>query len=491
MNLQDCLRAFRRRWVTILIVLVTTLLATVATTLLMTPRYSATARMFFAVQGGESVTDLAQGSNFAEKQMTSYIEVATSPLVLAPVISQLKLDLTIDQLANSITATVPANTVILELQATATDRQRAADTANAVAAQMSKVITALSPPRSDGTEPVRSTILAEARVPENAATPNLLLNLGLGSVLGLLLGVLVAVVRHAMETQIRSEEDLATVTSKSLLGVIPFDESAPAKPVAMHDAPLGARSEAIRRLRTNLQFVDLADGAKSLVVSSSIPGEGKSTTATNLAVSLADAGLRVLLVDADLRRPSIARYLGIEGAVGLTTVLIGQAELEDVVQPWGTTTLDILPAGQIPPNPSELLGSKAMSSLVEQLVQSYDMVLLDSSPLLPVTDAAILSKVVGGILLVVGADRVHRAQLRHSLESLTAVGAKVSGLVLNKVARRNASTYSYYHDYAPIEAPATSSDAGEREAVTRTSPGDAQVDQAQDAEQRLADARQW
>ncbi len=138
------------------------------------------------------------------------------------------------------------------------------------------------------------------------------------------------------------------------------------------------------------------------MISSSIPGEGKSTIAINLAVSLADAGARVILVDADLRRPSIAEYLGIEGGVGLTTVLIGRAEVEDVVQPLGTTSLDLLPAGQIPPNPSELLGSTAMADLLERLSASYDMVLLDSPPLLPVTDAVVLSNLAGGALVVVG-----------------------------------------------------------------------------------------
>ena len=188
------------------------------------------------------------------------------------------------------------------------------------------------------------------------------------------------------------------------------------------------------------------------MISSSIPGEGKSTIAINLAVSLADAGARVILVDADLRRPSIAEYLGIEGGVGLTTVLIGRAEVEDVVQPFGKTSLDLLPAGQIPPNPSELLGSVAMADLLERLSDSYDMVLLDSPPLLPVTDAVVLSNLAGGALVVVGVDRIHRPQLQQSLESLETAGAHVFGIVMNKIARREAAAYGYgsgYAAYAP------------------------------------------
>jgi Mrp family chromosome partitioning ATPase len=124
-------------------------------------------------------------------------------------------------------------------------------------------------------------------------------------------------------------------------------------------------------------------------------------------------------------------------------VLIGRAEVEDVVQPLGKTSLDLLPAGQIPPNPSELLGSVAMADLLEQLSGSYDMVLLDSPPLLPVTDAVVLSNLAGGALVVVGADRIHRPQLQQSLESLETAGAHLFGIVMNKIARREAAAYAY------------------------------------------------
>jgi succinoglycan biosynthesis transport protein ExoP len=195
----------------------------------------------------------------------------------------------------------------------------------------------------------------------------------------------------------------------------------------------------------------VANQPKSIVVSSSIPAEGKTTIAINLAVSLADTGARIILVDADLRRPSIAEYVGIEGQVGLTTVLIGRADLKDVVQPFGTSSLDLLPAGQVPPNPSELLGSAAMASLLERLSASYDMVLLDSAPLLPVTDAVVLSRLAGGALLVVGADRTHRPQLQQSLDSLETAGVHLFGLVMNKIARREAAAYAYGSGYASYQ----------------------------------------
>jgi capsular exopolysaccharide synthesis family protein len=305
----------------------------------------------------------------------------------------------------------------------------------------------LSPQRQNGTKAVQAATIAAAQVPEKASSPNILQNLGVGLALGLLLGLGIAVLRHVLDTKVRNENDVRVLTDSPMLGVVAYDQELSSHPVIVRDQPLAAPSEAVRRLRTNLQFIDLANRPKSIVISSSIPSEGKSTIAINLAVSLADTGSRVILVDADLRQPSIADYAGIEGQAGLTTVLIGRADVEDVVQPLGTTTLDLLPAGQIPPNPSELLGSQAMADLLDRLSASYDMVLLDSPPLLPVTDAVVLTKLAGGALVVVGADRIHRPQLQQSLESLETAGAHLFGIVINKIARREAAAYAYGNGY--------------------------------------------
>jgi polysaccharide biosynthesis transport protein len=451
-ELSEYLNILRRRWLTLAIIALTALALGSAVTLAMPKKYTATTRLFIAVAGGESATDLAQGSNFAEKQMSSYAEVATSPRVLGPVIQQLGLRTTPKELSESVEATVPVTTVILEISATDLDPTRAAMIANAVGRELANAASELSPAKDDGTKAVVVTTIAEAEVPDTASSPKILQNLGVGLILGLLLGLGVAVLRHVLDTKIRNESDVRALTDSPILGVVAYDQEVSSHPVILRDQPLAAPSEAVRRLRTNLQFIDIGNRSKSIVISSSIPGEGKSTIAINLAVSLADAGARVILVDADLRRPSIAEYLSIEGAAGLTTVLIGRAEVEDVVQPLGGTSLDLLPAGQIPPNPSELLGSTAMAELLERLSASYDMVLLDSPPVLPVTDAVVLSNLAGGALVVVGVDRIHRPQLQQSLESLETAGAHLFGVVMNKIARREAAAYAYgsgYDSYAP------------------------------------------
>ena len=195
-------------------------------------------------------------------------------------------------------------------------------------------------------------------------------------------------------------------------------------------------------------------------MTSSIESEGKSTTGANLAIALADAGSRVLFVDADLRRPKVADYMGLEGAVGLTDVLIGRAEIDDVIQPWGAAELFVLPAGPVPPNPSELLGSTRMSQLISDLNDRFDVVIFDSPPLLPVTDAAILAKNVGGAIVVVAAGRAHKHQLKGALTALQNVGAPVSGLVLTMIPTKGPDARGYgrygygYHYGSEVLAPA-------------------------------------
>lgn len=467
MELGDYLDVLRSRWLTVAAVTLIVLAAAAAATLLTTPQYTSSTRMFFAVQGGETVSDLAQGSTFTEKQMASYAEVAKSPLVLEPVNDSLNLESDVRQLADALNVTVATDTTILVVSATNEDAVLARDIANAVADQLASTVGGLSPERPDGSETVRATMLSEAQVADSPSSPNTARNLGLGFVLGLLLGVGAALLREVLDTRVREESDIAAVTEVTSLATVPIDESATEHPVFMHDDPMSLRAEAIRRLRTNLQFVDFGDRPSSIVVTSSVPAEGKTTTAINLAASLADAGASVILVDADLRRPSVAKYMGFEGRVGLTTVLIGRADVADVAQPWQGTSLDVLPSGQVPPNPSELLGSRAMARLLSELAGSYDVIVIDSPPLLPVTDAAILSKMAGGTLVVAGADQLQKQQLRASLESLEQVDAHVLGIVLNKAQRKDRDRYAY--EYYRSEDPTLTGTRASRNGRSRRS----------------------
>ncbi|KAE8764403.1 polysaccharide biosynthesis tyrosine autokinase [Georgenia thermotolerans] len=450
MDLSEYAALLRKRWRSMLAILAATLLAAVLATVLLTPRYSASTLMFFAVPGGESVAELAQGSAFTEQQMGSFVQAARSALVLDRVAGDLGLPMEGRDLARSIDVRPVEKTTVLEIRAADPDPHRATDIANAVAAELATATAELTPARADGTQSVVATVLTPAYVPASPSSPNLLVNLTLGAVLGLLLALAFAVVRQVADTKVRDQRDLASVTdSTAVIGTVPLEPGGDRRPVFMREHRSGRRAEAIRRLRVNLRFVHRGGEPRTIVLTSSVPGEGKTTTAINLALSFADAGSRVILVDADLRRPCVAEYLGLEGAVGLTTALIGAAEISDVVQPWQGSSLDVLPSGEIPPNPSELLGSVEMSMLLAGLAETYDVVVLDSPPLLAVADATLLSRLTSGTVLLAGADRVHKAQVRQALESLAMVDARVLGVVLNKVSRRRDEGYYGYPPSSP------------------------------------------
>lgn len=457
MELQDYLGILRKRWASILVITVLSVGAAIGISLAMTPVYQASTQLFVSVQGGASTSDLLQGANFTRQQVSSYTQLVTSPLVLNPVIEDLGLEERAESLSVRVSANSPLNTSLINITVTDQNPAIAAAIADAIAQRFVSMIGDLETPSDGGPSAVKVSIVRDATAPEEPSSPNLPLNAALGLLAGLALGVIFAISREVLDTRVRSDADVARVTDTSVIGIIPNDDDAPAHPLIVQSSPHSQRSEAFRRLRTNLQFLDIADRPQSIVVTSSLPGEGKSTTSINVAITLADAGTRVALIDADLRRPSVAKYMGLEGTVGLTTVLIGRANVEDVIQPWGNGFLHVLPAGQIPPNPSELLGSLAMAHLLEKLTSQYDVVILDTAPLLPVTDAAILSKLTGGALLVVGADKLHRGQLAESVGALETVGARILGIVVNRQKRKQGDQYAYY-DYTPT--PATAADSG-------------------------------
>lgn len=433
MDLTDYLRVLRKHWVSVIATLVVGLGVALLACILMTPVYSASARVFLTVDSGASAGELNQGSVYAENQVKSYAQVVTAPVVLQPVIDRLGLDSTAGNLADRVTTSVPPGTAIVNIDVSGTDPVQTANIANDIARQLMVVVDELSPQAENGSKSVKASIITPASVPTEWTSPRVLLNLGLGALAGLFLGVGQAVLRFRLDTRVVGPADVARVTERSVVGSIAFDPDARNHPLICQAATQTLRGEAYRRLRTNLQFLQVGGRKDSIVVTSSIADEGKTTTAINLASTLADAGQSVLLIDADLRRPSIATYVNLDGSVGLTDVIIGRATLSDVVQPLGRGNLDVLLSGRVPPNPSELLGSQPMQSLLAEATASYDMVILDSPPLLPVTDAAVLSHLCGGALIVVGSETVTRPELATAIGFLNAVDARILGLVLNRL----------------------------------------------------------
>lgn len=444
MELQDYLRVVRKRWRIIAFVTLLVIALAAMFTMLSTKVYASTTQFFVSTSGGDNVAALQQGNTFTQQRVKSYSQLLKSPKVLDPVIEDLGLQTTADQLANKVSSTIPLDTVILEVTVTDPIPDQAARIASSIAQVFPKTIQEIERVKAGEASPVKVTVVKAADVQSTPISPRPSRNLALGGVLGLLAGLGLALLRDFLDTRIKSQRDVEGVTDKSVLGGIAFDPDAPDHPLIVHVEPRAQRSEAIRVLRTNLQFVDVSAPPKSIVITSSVPGEGKSTTAANLALSLAETGATVCVIEGDLRRPRLLEYLGFEGSVGLTDVLVGRFQLDDVLQPFANTTLSILGAGAIPPNPSELLGSANMEELIEVLTGRFDYLLIDAPPLLPVTDAAVLSTMVDGALLVVGADVVDKGELQHAVESIKAVNGRILGLILNRLPLRDGGGYGTY-----------------------------------------------
>lgn len=447
MSLRDYLDVLRHNWFVVLVLGALFAGGAYAYAASLPPVYQASASLYVSVPGGSSVGELVQLSNYARSRIDSYAELATKPYVLDPVIERLGLTQSATSLRGSVSVTRTLNTEILDVRAKSSDPERAADLANAVSEEL-----ALAVDRLEGVEgvegvaaSVRLTVIAEAQVPRFPIEPSKRLYAMTGLMVGLALAVAIALLRAVLETRVRSVRDVRRVTDAAVLSSIRYDRRGARDQLTMRTEPLGDRAEAYRRLRTNLRFLNLPGPCRRILVTSSVPTEGKTTTSLNLAIAMAEGNQRILLIDADLRKPAVAKYLGLEGAAGLTTVLIGEAAAEDVIQPWGDC-LDVLAAGQLPPNPSEILDSEAMGELLDELAEDYDVILIDSPPLVPVTDAAVLSRFVDGTLVVVGCQTVRRSQLEEALGALQAVGARVLGLVLNQISTKEiGTTYVYGH----------------------------------------------
>ena len=445
MELRDYLRAVRKRWWLVAGSIVVALGAAMLVTTLTPPKYSASVTFFVGTQT-KGVSDAYQGSLFSQQRIKSYADLLTSDRLAQAIVDNDPMGRTADQVQESITANAIPDTVLLEATVTDGDRARALRLSQGLAKQFVALVQTLETPPGSDVPTVWVEVIAGPALAAKPVSPTPVRNAGLALVLGLVLGVGAAVLRETLDTSVKSAPALAELTGAAVLSTVPVDSRAKRAPLIVAGSAGSVRAEALRQLRTNLQFVNVDAPARAIAVTSAVPGEGKTTTACNLAIVFAEAGKRVVIVDADLRRPRVAEYLNVEGAVGLTNVLAGQATVDDALQQWGTSGVFVLPAGSIPPNPSELLGSRNMEALLASLRQGFDVVIVDTPPLLPVTDGAVAATIVDGTVLVFRCGKTTTAQARSAADALAAVDARVLGCVLNMVPRKSSGAYTYY-DY--------------------------------------------
>lgn len=368
-----------------------------------------------------------------QKLVSTYGEIAKSRLVAQEVIDSMRLPLTYEELAQKISVNLIKETEIIKLNVTDSEPQMAAILSNKLAEVFMRHVSSIM--KVDNIK-----VIDRAVPPIKPISPKPMLNISIACVLGLTFSTLFFLLKESFRKTIKTAEDLEKHLRLPLMGIIALNKSD-----NLYDGSIkNIRSEEFRMLRMNIQFAGIDNKIRSLVVTSIEPGEGKTTVVINLAYSLAFADLKVLVIDCDLRRPSIHDYTELNNEQGLTTVLLGGIDFRQAVNLKKDRPFDILTSGPIPPNPTELLGSKSMSRLLSEVQESYDMVLLDSPPAALVTDAPILSSVAGGVLIVCSAGNTEISKVRQIVALLEKANANILGVLLNKMKIKGKKYYSYY-----------------------------------------------
>lgn len=430
----------------------------------MSPKiYRASVVDFVGLSSAVDTTQYQQGNSFVQARVQNYLTIATSPTVLSPVVKDLGLDMTTQKLAGKVKATAPQNRSLITISVTDRNPEVAARLANAITAEFNSVVPKIEQTDQNGRPLVKLSVVHPATVPSAPVSPRKAINILGGMMLGLLIGVAVVAVRDLLDNTVRGPKDFEEL-GVPVLGSVPMDKRATQAQIAFRDDAHSPRAEAYRQLRTNLQFVDVDNPPKIIAVTSAMPGEGKSTTAVNLAAALAEAGFRTCLIETDLRRPSLAGSLGLIGDVGFTSVLIGATQVEDVLQNAGRN-LAVLTSGPVPPNPSELLVTDQARNLIHSIADEVDFVVLDTAPLLPVTDGAEMATIADVTLLVHRLGKTTHDQAVRAVQALAKVGERPVGVVLNMISRGNSGAYGYeygyyYGEYAPGQSSGAS--AGKR-----------------------------
>lgn len=446
MDVHDYARILRRNFVLIIAITLIGLSAGATYALLTPASYAATTQLFVASAARQDPTskDLQQGTEYARQAVNSYVDVVTSALVLVPVIEDLGLSESVDELAGRISASTSVNTVVI----TITARDERPDAAARLAAAVGESFTAtvadqLERATEDQESPVRIETIQPASVPVTPTGPGIGASIAIGALIGLAVGVVIAAVRSLLDSRVHGVDDVDKLIEVPIVGGIALDPSVKTQPLIVAFSPTHPAAEAFRALRTNVQFLAEGRSNQAIVITSANPSEGKSTTAANLALAFSESGQRTVLVDGDLRRPRLAKLFDLEGAAGLSDALVSRVAVTDVLQQWGGGNLFVLPAGSTPPNPAELLGSPAMDALILQLRAAFDVVLIDAPPILAVTDAAVLGRALDGVLMVAAAGSTTRSQLQAAVANVRTGGARVVGAVVTMLPTAGADKTSY------------------------------------------------
>lgn len=461
MDLREYLRVFRAHWLGMVLITLLGVAVAFGWTLLQPKVYTADASAIVQANttgatGDNNLSTAMLGNSLTSGRVKTYVALGQSRAVADGVIKDLGLDASADQLVKQVTVTNTVDTTTLKVTADAATPEKARDVAEAWVRSMGAEVNRLetSDPAQKGA--VFLSPIDSARLPDSPSSPNTRLALALGGLVGLAIAVGYGLLRYTLDRRIRSVEQVERETGKPVVGTIPeektftadnrllpFDGGTSSSSESAHLFGIG---EAMRELRTNLQYMDVDNPPRIIVVTSPLPGDGKSTISSNLAVTLASSGQPVVLIDGDLRRPMIDTVFGLPRGAGISDVLAGRATIAEVAQRFGNGQLLVVTAGKVPPNPSEVLGSARMRELLKSIAREA-IVIIDAPPLIPVTDAAVLAHSADGAVIVGTIGKTTFEVLGKAIGNLERAGARALGLVLNRVPKRGSGAAYYGYQY--------------------------------------------
>lgn len=444
-SLQELFYILRKRlWMIILLLIISVVVAGALSFYVLEPEYETfTTLMVGRPKDYQSESKIEYNELLLNQKLVhTYGVLVESRDVSDKVIKNLDLDMSFQDFSNKVGVTLVKDTEIIKIQVTDKDPEVATNIANETASVfMDSVVKFMN------VENIQ--VIDEAQVPNNPVKPRPMLNMAIAGVLGLMVGVFVSFLLEFLDTTIKTPEDVEDHLDLSVIGAIPKMDGDESTIVSLA-SPKAPTTEAFRTLRTNIQFSSIDKEIKTIIITSSTPSEGKSTTAVNLAGIIAQGEKKVLLIDCDLRKPKIHNIFNISNREGLTNVLVGNKKIEEVAYKYeGFKNLEIITSGPVPPNPAELLGSDRMKRFLVEVREKYDMVILDTPPVGVVTDSAVLSTIADGLIVVAAVAQTDMEDVIRGKELLDKVKANIIGVVLNKVpiGGRSSYKYGYYTNY--------------------------------------------
>lgn len=453
MDVRRLFIAARERWWVVILIMACGTLAAVGITSRQEQQYESSVTFYLSTPAQPA--DAYQASLYGQQLVNTYVKLLGTDELARRVVAKGRLHQTVQAVTGKISGSAELNTVLLTAHAIDSTPAGARRITVAIAAVFGPMVSSLTNVPAAG-KPSVVLVVVSGPTTATKVAPTRKLNYALGAILGLVLGLAFVAVRELMDKTIRADNQLAAANIRPIgsIGRMPKAASGP----LLVGELAGSIAEEMRKLRTSLQHLPDRHPIQVIAVVSPRAADGKSTVAANLALAFAEADLRTLLIDANLRKPDLAHMLGLDGTVGLANVLQGEVRASAALQTWGANGLCVLPGGSVPEHPAELLASRQMAALIVNLRGQFDIVVIDTPALGPTTDASVTSLLSDGALVVVRNGRTTNEELQSALQALRSVDARLLGAVRNIVAlgsygdqaRRGLTSYHRKHSAAQL-----------------------------------------